>query len=281
MRKLIVGVAAVAAVAGVGAASTVHGAPARGADTTTAATTAAATPNKQGLSGVVVEAVRTDGVEEHTAAEAATPGTATQPRRAGTPSSCTDGAYTLSGYKVPGKMSFRYNRAGAPASVARYATVAVGNSLRAVSTGANRCKLPATIKASGVYVGATTRTPQLNTSGACTGNDGQNVIGWGALPNGYLAITCIYFVAGKVINADVMISKRYSWFLSRPAGCRNTYDLQSVLTHEQGHTFGLSHVDPTAHGTEIMSTLIGPCDITKRALGRGDYAALARLYGTK
>jgi Matrixin len=273
MRKLIVGVAAVAAVAVAGQVATTlaHG-------VTTPAAPAAATPAV--VSGVVVEAVRTDGGQE-AHAEAATPGTATQPRLAGTPGSCADGAYTLSGYKVPGTMSFRYNSAGAPATVARYATVAVGNSLRAVSTGANRCKLPATVKASGLYVGGTARTPQLNTAGACTGNDGQNVIGWGTLPNGYLAITCIYFVGGKVVNADVMISKRYNWFLSRPVHCANTYDLQSVLTHEQGHTFGLSHVDATAHGTETMGTLIGPCDITKRALGRGDYAALARLYGTR
>jgi hypothetical protein len=273
MRKLIVGVAAVAAVAVAGqVATTVHGAPRHG--TTSAAVTA-------GMTEILAETVRTDGGEEHSAVEAATPGTATQPRLAGTPGSCADGAYTLSGYKVAGTMAFRYNGAGAPAAVSRYATVAVGNSLRAVSTGANRCKLPATVRASGVYVGGTSRTPQLNTAGACTGNDGQNVIGWGVLPTGYLAITCIYFVGGRVINADVMISKRYSWFLSRPVGCRNSYDLQSVLTHEQGHTFGLSHVDARVHGSETMSTLIGPCDITKRALGRGDYGGLVRLYGTR
>ena len=277
MRKLIVGLAAVAAVAGIATTTAVHGAP----TPAPAKATAAKTLDTAGLTGVVTEAVRADGTEERAAHEAATPGTATQPRLAGTPGSCTDGAYTLSGYKVSGTIAFRYNPAGAPATVSKYATVAISNSLKAVSTGANRCKLPATLKASAALLGATAKTPQLNTAGACIGNDGQNVVGWGTLPTGYLAITCIYFVAGKVINADVMISKRYSWFLSRPAGCSNSYDLQSVLTHEQGHTFGLSHVDPTSHGTETMGTLIAPCDITKRALGRGDYGALARLYGTK
>lgn len=275
MRKLIVGVAAVAAVAVAGQVATtvVRAVPAPKA--------AATAPAQRIQDGVVAEAVRTDGTEEAHAVEAATPGTATQPRLAGTPGSCVDGAYTLSGYKVPGTIAFRYNGAGAPASVARYATVAIANSLKAVSSGANRCKLPATVKASGVYVGSTTKAPQLNTAGGCTGNDGQNVVGWGTLPPGYLAITCIYFVGGKVVNADVMISRKYSWFLSRPARCVNSFDLQSVLTHEQGHTFGLSHVDPGAHGSETMGTLIGPCDISKRALGRGDYGALARLYGTK
>ena len=276
MVKLMVRVAAGVAAAGVlagGAAAVVTA-----GQTQLPPVKAAATVQN----GVVTEAVRTDGREVQSVSEqAATPGTATQPRLAGTPASCADGAYTLSGYKVAGTIQFRYNPAGAPASVAKYATVAVSNSLRAVSTGANRCKLPAAVKASGMYVGGTGARPQLSSSGACTGNDGANTIGWGVLPTGYLAITCIYFVNGTVLNADVMISQRYHWFLSKPAGCANLYDLQSVLTHEQGHTFGLSHVDPTAHGSETMGTLIGACDITKRALGRGDYAALARLYGTK
>jgi matrixin len=274
MGKLFTRVAAVAAAAGlvVGGAHLVHGRSA----------VAPSIAQQVVRDGVVAEAVRTDGREVELArAEAATPGTATQPRLAGTPASCTDGAYSLSGYKVPNGITFRYNATGAPASVARYASVAIRNSLVAVSTGANRCKLPATLKTTGTYAGATTRTAQLNSSGACVGNDGANTISWGTLPSGYLAITCIYFVAGKVVNADVMISKRYNWFLSRPAGCTNSYDLQSVLTHEQGHTFGLSHVDANAHGSETMGTLINPCDTSKRALGRGDYGALVRLYGTK
>lgn len=277
MVKLMVGVAGVAAAVGL----LVGGVPAAelAAGPGGAAALAAGAPVQ---SGVVVEAVRIDGREVAAVDQMpAIAGTATQPRLAGTPASCADGAYTLSGYKVSGAIRFRYNSAGAPASVAKYATVAISNSLRAVSTGANRCKLPATVKASGMYVGGTTARPQLSSAGACTGNDGANTIGWGTLPTGYLAITCIYFVNGKVLNADVMISQRYRWFLSKPAGCANLYDLQSVLTHEQGHTFGLSHVDPTAHGSETMGTLIGACDVSKRALGRGDYAALARLYGTK
>lgn len=251
----------------------------------TTGTQTAAHPQTRKVSiqnGVVAEAVRVDGQETETVDEQpATAGNATQPRLAGTPASCADGAYTMSGYKASGTLRFGYNGAGAPASVARYASLAVRNSLVAVTSGANRCKLPATVKASGLYTGGSTRTPQVSTSGSCFGNDGVNVVGWGILPTGYLAITCIYFVNGKVLNADVMVNRRYSWFLSKPAGCRSTYDLQSVLTHEQGHSFGLSHVDPNAHGSEVMGTLIGPCDISKRQLGRGDYGALARLYGTR
>lgn len=54
-----------------------------------------------------------------------------------------------------------------------------------------------------------------------------------------------------------------------------------MLTHEQGHTFGLSHVDLTTHSTQVMATAIGACDTSKRLLGMGDYTGLARLYGTR
>ncbi|HSV64387.1 MAG TPA: matrixin family metalloprotease [Mycobacteriales bacterium] len=66
-----------------------------------------------------------------------------------------------------------------------------------------------------------------------------------------------------------------------PVRCSGAYDVQSVLTHEQGHTFGLSHVDLTTHSTQVMATAIGACDTSKRLLGMGDYTGLARLYGTR
>jgi hypothetical protein len=130
------------------------------------------------------------------------------------------------------------------------------------------------------YSGATRRTAQLTSAGKCAGNDGYNVVGWGTLPVGYLAITCVYYSAGKVQNSDVLINTRYPWFTTRPANCRGTYDLQSVITHEQGHTFGLGHVDPGLHGTQTMSASLVACDTTKRLLGLGDYRGLVRIYGT-
>jgi hypothetical protein len=271
MNKFIAGIAAGAAVA----ALTVAGFAGVGVRTASTATVAGVAPVT-----AVAEAVRTNGVET-AAHQAATAGTATQPRLAGTPASCADGAYTLSGYKVVGGISFGYNPAGVPAGIAKTAGTAVRNSLLSVAAGANRCRYTARLNTSATYTGASTRRPQVNTAGACTGNDRVNVMGWGTLPTGYLAITCIYFAGGKVINADTMINRRYTWSTATPPHCNNTWDLQSVLTHEVGHTFGLSHVDYTAHGSAVMATLINPCDTTKRLLGRGDYAALVRLYGTR
>jgi hypothetical protein len=194
---------------------------------------------------------------------------------------CTDGAYTLEGFKVDRLMPFYYNGLGVPASVRTAALAAVRGAVYTVATGANRCAARARLAVGASYSGVTRRTAQLTSAGKCSGNDGYNVVGWGTLPTGYLAITCVYYSAGKVRNSDVLINTRYRWFTSRPANCRNAYDLQSVLTHEQGHTFGLGHVDPRVHGTQTMATSMGPCDTSKRALGLGDYRGLVHIYGTR
>jgi hypothetical protein len=194
---------------------------------------------------------------------------------------CTDVSYTLEGFRVSRSLPFYYNGAGVPASVRTGALAAIRGAAYTVATGANRCAAARKVNAGATYSGTTRRTAQLNSAGRCTGNDGYNVASWGMLPAGYLAITCVYFSAGKVLNSDVLISTRYRWFTSRPANCRNTYDLQSVITHEQGHTFGLGHVDPNRHGTQTMAASLMACDTSKRALGMGDYRGLVRIYGTR
>lgn len=203
--KLTAKVAAATAVVGLvtmTAAADSHGAtPTRGAVPTTTAATATT---------VVAEAVRIDGSEHAEVSEqAATAGNATQPRVASTPASCADGAYTLSGYKVNATIAFGYNPAGAPAAIAKTAGTAVRSSLLTVAAGGNRCKLTHPVKAASTWTGASTHAPQVSPAGTCTGNDGVNVVGWGALPTGYLAITCIYYAGGKVQNADTRVSNCY------------------------------------------------------------------------
>jgi hypothetical protein len=63
------------------------------------------------------------------------------------------------------------------------------------------------------------------------------------------------------------------------ASCRNRYDLEAVMTHERGHTFGLNHVSESGHGNLTMSTQInGPCQLTERTLGWGDVLGLDNKY---
>jgi Matrixin len=189
--------------------------------------------------------------------------------------------YALSGYQVSGTIPFGYNPAGAPAPVARYAGSVVRAALDTVSSGATRGRPSTPIDVAATYTGLTDQRPQVSPTGAPTGNDGQNVVGWGLLPVGYLAVTCIYHAGNVVLNADVLVSTRYRWYLGCPAHRTGSYDLQSVLTHEQGHTFGLGHVDQQWYGSQTMAPFIAADDSTKRLLGTGDRAGLVSLYGTR
>ncbi|HEX7668183.1 MAG TPA: matrixin family metalloprotease, partial [Polyangiaceae bacterium] len=60
------------------------------------------------------------------------------------------------------------------------------------------------------------------------------------------------------------------------AGCADTYDLRSVVTHEAGHFFGLGEDMTDTSATMYYSTR--PCDLGKRELQTDDTSQVAALY---
>lgn len=75
--------------------------------------------------------------------------------------------------------------------------------------------------------------------------DGQNTVLW-ARGNGCngscLAITALVLASGQVITeTDISFNSRYAW---RTDG--SNYDVQSVWTHELGHTLGIHHTELTS-----------------------------------
>ncbi len=195
---------------------------------------------------------------------------------------CVDTGYAISSFKLGGIFNWYYNGAGAPGPVATTAAGAISNATMDMSRGTNRCGYPANIKATSRYVGPSHWAPQVGVSGACAGNpDSISVAGWKALSGGYLAYTCTYFSGSTVTTSDVAISTRFAWYTTAatPRTCRGSYDLRSVMLHERGHTYGIGHVDQSAHSPEVMTPSLSPCTITKRALARGDYTALVQKYG--
>ena len=137
---------------------------------------------------------------------------------------------------------------------------------------------------SAIYAGATVRRANVTPSARCfpsANTDGINVISFGPLPRGVVAVTCTYTDRGDIWQSDVMLNERVGMFTLHPRSpaCRASYDLQAVMTHERGHSFGLAHVAESPRtGALTMSTAMGWCDRSGRSLGSGDLAGLSRLY---
>lgn len=135
-----------------------------------------------------------------------------------------------------------------------------------------------------IYAGPTLRRANVTTEAECfpSGNtDGINVISFGPLPDDAVAVTCTYTYRGDIWQSDVMLNDHPGLFTLRPRSpsCEASYDLQAVMTHERGHSFGLAHVPESPHTAALtMSSAMGWCDPSGRSLGSGDLAGLSRLY---
>jgi hypothetical protein len=159
----------------------------------------------------------------------------------------------------------------------------VTSAVHAVSTGANDCGLPADLDLQQRYVGTTTKTANIDSAGHCQSRDRVNVVSFGRLPMGLLAVTCVWWEGGSgrthSVEADIVIdSNAGTFFLNPPPGCLGQWDLESILTHEFGHVFGLGHVSFAEHRTLTMSDSLPDCSTDYRTLGLGDYLTLSGHY---
>ena len=93
-------------------------------------------------------------------------------------------------------------------------------------------------------------------------------MGWAALEDGTLGVT-IY--NPSIDEADMGINNRYPWNL----GCQElstSYDLQTVILHENGHVLGLDHSNDTG---AVMYPSYQQADCT---LGQDDINGIRALY---
>jgi len=119
------------------------------------------------------------------------------------------------------------------------------------------------------FGGTTTRCPSLVKE--CPGaqkNDRLNDVGWAPLQNGTLGVT---WSTSGTDEADMAINTRYAW----TTGCRavsGSYDLESVILHENGHVAGLGH------STDINAVMYPSYQTARCALAQDDKNGLAALY---
>lgn len=125
----------------------------------------------------------------------------------------------------------------------------------------------------------------VNTNRTRSGNDKQNIVAWNRITANALGITYIryYTASGLVVDVDTILNKRYQWSWSGnvsggSCGDPNSYDVQAILTHEQGHWLG---ADDEYTGDYINNTMYGygyKNDIKADTLTNGDKAGIAAIY---
>ncbi|CAN5717650.1 hypothetical protein BH24ACT22_BH24ACT22_09940 [soil metagenome] len=200
---------------------------------------------------------------------------------------CRDRAYNLTGWKVYNRLEWYYGVRTTPRYLSKRRSelqinAASGNIMRSK----NDCRMRDYVSAKKLYKGRTASRAQIDSGGYCTGNQNtQSVVSFGRLPSNYLAMACTSYYSeanryDKVKGSDILISRRKKWS-TRANKCRGQrYDIQAVLTHEFGHSFGLGHVSEQSHRNLTMSSAPSNtyCNIAARTLGRGDIIGLRKLY---
>lgn len=199
---------------------------------------------------------------------------------------CSDRAFTDGERRVDETLRYRINRSTVPRSISRAAaTGAIRRGGANVVSTRNACKLGDRVPVGLVYDGGTSDGAQIDAGVHCLPSDSRSVVSFGDLPRGILAATCNWSrnapVYDTTVASDVKINRTdFDWTTQpRARSCTGAWDLESVMTHERGHTFGLGHVPEDGHRHLTMSTLLnGPCQPSERTLGRGDVLGLENKY---
>jgi len=161
---------------------------------------------------------------------------------------------------------------------------AARSAAEAVAHGRNSCGLPEDLTIRQTYTGDTDRRASVTSDAGCGRPDGHNVVSFGTLPMGLLAVTCVWWErhpgGNRSVEADTLVdASGGTFFLAQPADCRARWDLEGILTHEFGHVFGLGHVPYSEHSALTMSDSLPECTTAYRGLGLGDYLTLRAHYG--
>ena len=200
---------------------------------------------------------------------------------------CRDRAYNDGEGRVESSLSWSFNRSTVPGELTGdSAEDAIRRAGSNITNTRNNCRLADRVPAeAGLPYAGNTNSQADILRDSCSSNDGESMVSFGDLANGILAGTCNWkdpgFLYDEVTESDIKINKTDFNWTTRPdaRSCRNLFDLEGVMTHERGHTFGLGHVGEKRHGALTMSTFInGSCQSAERTLGRGDVLGLAHKY---
>lgn len=211
--------------------------------------------------------------------------------RAKSPSECQDTAFSQREWRLYGDEGWRFNRGTTPNEIG---VAAAEDDLRQAGTNIasvrNNCGLGDGVGPGMSFSGDTDRGTGIDSGGRCDVYDGFSVTAFGDLPatseKRTLGVACQNWFErpdawDELIESNVKLNKVEATWTTNPTSdaCRNRYGVETVMTHERGHTFGLGHVSEDGHAHQTMSTLInGPCQASETTLGGGDVRGLNSKY---
>ena len=205
--------------------------------------------------------------------------------RASGPSSCRDPFYASRDSKVYNYNRWYVNGRSIPSYLSNLRVVAAMKQGGAnISKVQDACGFGDGVRGRMIYEGATRSSVDMRSNATCTSNDYKSVVGFGDLPSTYTAFNCVWtwIQSGpnRVAHSDIRLNKYdHSWTTSVTGSCRGRFDVESTMTHERGHTFGLGEAPEGSHRNLTMSEdSNGPCQTSERSLGKGDAMGLNRKY---
>ena len=225
-----------------------------------------------------------DGVGTETGPESAV-GPTTRTARASGPGTCQDSFYSSRDVKLYNYSRWYVNTKSIPSNVSKSGAVkAIRRGGTNVSNVQDACGIRDRVQGRLIYEGGTNRSVDIESNLNCTSNDRKSVVGFGDLPSGYTAFNCLWSWiqdgSNRVTHTDIRLNKYdYSWTARVTGSCRGRHDIESSITHERGHTFGLGEAPEGSHGNLTMSAYSnGACQTSERSLGRGDAMGLNKKY---
>lgn len=220
----------------------------------------------------------------------------------GTDNGCTDDAFNLHRWKWMNTFSWYFQRSSTPDEITQDNAESALKQATVNMTTADNCGMLDQVSATHSYDGSPPSGAGDNIIIAeengvkrvkCAANeDAHSVSRFGDLPvkaeggtKNFAGVTCTFYTVvdnavDRAKTSDMRLNKEdYQWVVNIGQNCSNKLHVESVATHERGHTFGIRHVGEQNHGWLTMSESINAfCATSESTLGKGDILGLRQRY---
>lgn len=206
------------------------------------------------------------------------------------PGPCEDRTYQLLAHKWYGTLAWRLNDVNKPSSLTATQTLqAIREGAANIANSYNSCGSEDYVSATNSYLGTTTAATDMYTSNGIVYCDSYSqtnkvsVVAFQSMPSSYLGATCTWRInrdpdVDEAVETDLRLNLNKGWTTTPADGdCTSQYDLEYVVTHERGHSFGLADLAGD-HAALTMYERGSACSSAGRTLGVGDVLGLRQRY---